>query len=299
MVPSRPFPESPLPISDPSSPGAAGSARVSAGAREALLATALLLLLLWGGKHLAPALPWGADLVFTAAAAFQLYVPLWLIQRGRELPESHGIHVHGALLAPIQALRHRRLRARRRRPPGQRARSGWDAWLADYGRGATCRPRALAADLGRAAGAAVVTFIPFAVAHHYWLQAWAPGAEAVSYAFRLPPDLISVFLKNVLLIALPEEVFYRGFLETRLERRWPVKRYVWAIPLGRTVFAASFFFALGHFLGEYSPARLGPFFPAFLFSALTRKSGSVAGAVLYHGMANSFSYSLYYGYFGG
>lgn len=263
------------------------------GAREALVAAVVLLVLLGGGKHLVAAVGFG-EIFFTAVAAYQIYVPLWLVQRRGEAPEAYGIHVHGLLLGPVAALRGRvvrRLRRERRRGrpgPGRRL-------LALYGRGARLRPRALGRDVGRALFIALLTFPPFAIGHHYWqLHVVAGGAAA--YAFTVPPDLGVTLLKNTFLIALPEEMFYRGFLEHRLERWWPTKHQVWLIPLSRTVFLASALFAAGHFLGEYNPARLGPFFPAFVFSGLTRRGGSIAGAVLYHGMSNAFSSLLFVGY---
>ena len=268
--------------------------RFRRGAREGLRAAALLLATLWIGKHVAGVLPAGGELVFTAAAALQIYLPLWLIQRGGELPESHRIHVHGLILGPVQALRVRRIRIRREKK--RRARGGVDRLLAEYGRGAHFRAREFRKDLTRVLWVALLTFVPFGFAHHYW-QEWMLGRDLV-FQPTIPPDLAWVVVRNVLLVALPEELFYRGFLETRLDRIWPSRRAWWGIPLGRSVFVASGIFALGHFLGEYNVARLGPFFPAFLFSMLTRKSGSIAGAMLYHGLSNAFSYALFQGYFG-
>ncbi len=265
-----------------------------AGKREALLATAALLLSLWIGKHLASATGLG-DLIFTAIAAFQLYVPLWLIQRGGEAPESHGIHAHGCLLGPIAALRAFVVRDlwKRRRQHRVRRRSPLRRLLAHYGRGASFRARPFFEDLGFAVVVAVVTFAPFAVGHHFWQQ------EVFHHAFRgfsEPDDLKIMLLKQTFLIALPEELFYRGFLEHRLERVWPTKKTFLGLPLGRTVVVASFLFALGHFLGEYNPARLGPFFPAFVFSMLVRRSRSITGSVMYHGLSNAVSYFLAFGY---
>lgn len=267
----------------------------SKGMKEALKATAVLLLALWIGKHLARATG-GGDVIFTAIAAFQLYVPLWLIQRSGEAPESHGIHVHGLLLGPVAALRRFIVRRRRRNHRGgQRRPRRWPLrLLAHYGRGKETRLRwrPLFEDLGRAAVVAIVTFVPFAVAHHFWQQ-WL-GHEF--RGFHEPDDLRIMLLKQTFLIALPEELFYRGFLETRLERVWPTQRTFLGLPLGRTVVVASALFALGHFLGEYNPARLGPFFPAFVFSMLVRRSRSITGAVTYHGLSNAFSYFLAFGY---
>lgn len=260
------------------------------GAREALVATVVLLAMLGGGKHLVRAVGMG-ELVFTIIAGFQIYVPLWLIQRRGEAPEAYGLHVHGLLLGPVAALRRRLVRARRRRQGKGRA-SRLARVLALYGRGATVRASPALRDLGLALGLALITFPPFAIGHHFWQQAFGAGA----FHFRVPDDILATLAKNVFLVALPEEMFYRGFLEHRLERLWPTRLHVVLIPISRTVILASALFALGHFLGEYHPARLGPFFPAFVFSALTRRSGSIAGAVVYHGASNAFSALLLAGY---
>ncbi|OGQ24594.1 MAG: hypothetical protein A2138_02650 [Deltaproteobacteria bacterium RBG_16_71_12] len=261
-----------------------------AGAREALIAAVVLLALLGGGKHLVRAIGLG-EVIFTIIAGFQIYVPLWLIQRRGEAPESYALHAHGLLLGPVAALRRRLVRARRRRRRRGRP-SRLARLLALYGRGAQLRPGPLARDLGLAFALALLVFPPFSVGHHFWQQAFGAGA----FAFRVPDDLLATLVKNVFLVALPEEMFYRGFLERRLERLWPTRWHVWLIPISRTVILASALFALGHFLGEYHPARLGPFFPAFVFSALTRRSGSITGAVFFHGASNAFSALLLAGY---
>jgi membrane protease YdiL (CAAX protease family) len=262
-----------------------------AGAREALLAAAALLAMLTVSKHLARAIGFG-EIWFTAVAAFQLYAPIWLAQRRGEAPEVYALHAHGMILGPLAALRARLVRARRARRSRGRA-SRISRILASYARGARLNGQALQADLGRALLTMLVTFPPFLLAHHGY-QLWR-GASG--YHFAVPPDLLDIFLKNTFLVALPEEMFYRGFLEHRLDRLWPTVRW-FVVPLSRTVVLASALFALGHFLGEYNPARLGPFFPAFVFSMLVRRGGSMAGAVFYHGASNAFSALLFAGYAG-
>jgi membrane protease YdiL (CAAX protease family) len=267
------------------------------GAREALLATVGLLAALAVGKPLARATGLG-DVIFTAIAAYHLYVPLWLVQRAGESPESHAIHAHGVLLGPFAALRSvvvqsrrhgRRGRARGKRQ-GQGLRQGLlgplSRFLAHYGRGARLRGHGFLEDVGRAVVLGALTFPLFFVGHHVW-----QGMLGRSFAgAEMPGELAVVLLKNTFLIALPEELFYRGFVEHRLERRWPTRRFVLGIPVGRAVIVTAALFALGHFLGEWNPARLGPFFPAFLFSFLVRRSGSISGAVCFHGLSNAFSY---------
>lgn len=276
--------------------GAASKDPVSAraGAKEALAASCALIALLTVGKSFMGLAAFGPDIVFTLAAAFQLYVPLWLIQRRGESPESHGIHVHGAILGPVAALRRGLVRAARRRR--RRLPRGLSLALAHYGRHARLDARGLARSIGLALVASVATFPPFAVGHAIW-QEHVVG-RAAEFTWRMPPDLVEIVLQNTFLVALPEELFYRGFVETRLDRLMPTRFAVLLIPLSRTVFLASALFAVGHFVGEWNPARLGPFFPAFMFSALARRGGSITGAVVYHGLSNAFSAALLYGYAG-
>jgi len=265
-----------------------------AGAREALVAAAGLLVILAVGKTLVNFVgvpPLVNDLVFTLAAGYQLYVPLWSIQREGLLPESHAIHVHGLILGPVAALRANRVRGRRRR--NQRKRGGLDRLLAYYGRGARFRSGAFLLDMGRALLVALVTFVPFGVAYFFWRDLLSPAHLHAHWRFAIPPDPGELLLKNLLLVALPEEAFYRGYLEHRLERVWKTRRSLLWIPLGLAPIVASGLFALGHFAGEWTtPGRLAPFFPAFVFSALTRRSGSIAGAVVYHALSNLFSATL-------
>lgn len=271
---------------------ARGTLCSAAGAREALWAAAGLLVVLLVHKMASGLHPVVAEIGFAAVVGYQLYVPMWLIQRAGELPESHGIHAHGALLGPIAALRARIVRGRRARGAGPLPR-GLSEWLSRYGRHAAFRPAAFWPDVRRAFFTAVITFVPFAAVYygfHVWLA--EDQGRSVAFSLTLPPDAWRIVLVNVLLVAVPEEVFYRGFLETRLERLWPTTRWL-IVPLSRTVFITSAIFAAGHFIGEWNPMRFGPFFPAFVFSMLARRGRGLLGAVGYHASSNIFSAILH------
>ncbi len=99
--------------------------------------------------------------------------------------------------------------------------------------------------------------------------------------------LLNLLLVQLLLVALPEEVFYRGYLQTRLDGL--VGRDVsvlgvmcnpWSIVL------TSSLFAVGHFLTIPSPARLAVFFPSLLFGWMRRASGGVMAPILFHAGCN-------------
>jgi membrane protease YdiL (CAAX protease family) len=91
---------------------------------------------------------------------------------------------------------------------------------------------------------------------------------------------------EVFAVALPEEVFHRGYLMSALEERWPATRRVLGAPIGVAALLASFVFALGHLVGMAELARLATFFPALVFSWLWRRSGSLWAPALFHAAAN-------------
>lgn len=273
---------------------------VRAKARQALIASAILIVLLGLFKHLSFT-PLLQKIGFTLAAAFQLYVPLWLIGRGREAASAYGVHMHGSVAAPLALLRRRVLAAGRRRQRGSGMRRFYlrlSMGLSPYAHHAHFDRRGFLRDLGQVGLVIALTFPFFAVGHHYW-QLWLAdylGREA-SFAPALPAGFIEMAAVNLLLVALPEELFYRGLVQTRLVRAWPSWFVRFGIPVGWAMLVCSGLFALGHYAGEWgNPARLGPFFPALLFFAMRARSRSIMGAVLYHGLANIFSETLRAGY---
>jgi membrane protease YdiL (CAAX protease family) len=271
-----------------------------AGAREALIAAVTLVVMLGLLKQLGfnPLLQ---KIGFTIAAGFQLYVPLWLIDRRRERTQDHGIHLHGSVAAPLALLRRRVLRLARGKGRGgwwRRRALAFSHWLSAYAHHAHFDRQGFTRDVGLAAGLGALTFPFFAVGHHFWqlFLASRHGRHA-TYAPTLPSDFGEILVVNLLLVALPEELFYRGFVQTRLARAWPPWLVRFGVPLGWAIVVTSGLFALGHYSGEWgNPARLGPFFPALLFSAMRARSGSILGCVLYHGLANVFSETLRAGY---
>lgn len=124
-------------------------------------------------------------------------------------------------------------------------------------------------DLIRTAWVSVVTLSCFAFGYYWFL------GDKVYFYPLFSWSLLSSFLVNLGLIALPEEVFYRGFLQSRLGFK--------------AVLLINLLFALGHFVGEYDPARLLPFFPGLVFSWLVYRSGTLIGATFYHALCNVFS----------
>ncbi len=109
-----------------------------------------------------------------------------------------------------------------------------------------------------------------------------------SHPFRWnPPDDFGSFaLTQLLVVALPEEALFRGYVQTRLSERWPSGRFLGApIDVRALVLQAALFAAL-HFASIPSPARLAVFFPALLFGWMRARRGGIGAAMLFHALSN-------------
>ena len=98
--------------------------------------------------------------------------------------------------------------------------------------------------------------------------------------------LLELLLLHLVVVAFPEEVFYRGYVQTRLaplfRRRWRVL----GVSLGGHVVIASALFALSHLVAIPSAGRLLVFFPGLLFGYLRERTGSVVAPAVLHALSN-------------
>lgn len=100
-------------------------------------------------------------------------------------------------------------------------------------------------------------------------------------------------------VAFPEEAFFRGYLQSSLDRAWPPRLRCLGARLGPGLLVASAIFAIGHLLTDPQPSRLAVFFPSLLFGFLRARSGGVGAAIVFHAACNLFasylgrSYGLY------
>ena len=88
------------------------------------------------------------------------------------------------------------------------------------------------------------------------------------FVFRLPPSVFDEIAGQLVVIALPEEAFFRGFLQTSLDQVWRPRWRILGADLGPGWLVAAAIFAVGHLLTIRHPARLAVFFPALIFGWL-------------------------------
>lgn len=130
--------------------------------------------------------------------------------------------------------------------------------------------------------AAVLTGIPYGIGFHIW-QSASFGRE-LSWAF--PNGFLEAIFVELAAVALAEELFFRGYLQERLETLFPARRRWLGAPFGRAIIWTSAVFAAAHFVGDYRVARLSTFFPSLLFGLLRARRGSLVAPIAYHAYCN-------------
>jgi len=118
-----------------------------------------------------------------------------------------------------------------------------------------------------------------------WRALLSPMQGPVHFRLRLPDHFLEWVVDQLFVVALPEEFFYRGFVQTRLRDAWPQGKVVFGARLGPAFWLTAALFALGH-LAVFQFWRLGVFFPALLFGWMRERSGTVVGSTLFHASAN-------------
>jgi membrane protease YdiL (CAAX protease family) len=114
---------------------------------------------------------------------------------------------------------------------------------------------------------------------------------------HLPPGFALLAASQLVVVAIPEELFFRGYLMERLERVWPPTRQLFGAKVGLALIASSALFALGHLLVIPNPQRLAVFFPALVFGWMRARTGSIAAGATFHALCNVVSDVLHTSYF--
>lgn len=105
-----------------------------------------------------------------------------------------------------------------------------------------------------------------------------------------------MFVSQLILVAIPEEWFYRGYLQQRFDEAWAPRWRILGVTLGWGWLLSSALFALGHLVLDPRPERLAVFFPSLLFGWMRARTGSILAPVLFHAFSNVWIQTLAYLY---
>jgi uncharacterized protein len=126
----------------------------------------------------------------------------------------------------------------------------------------------------------------------------APYLAAGRVALRLPAGFAQEIPLQLLVVALPEELFYRGWMQTSWARSAPGRGVrVLGVRLGAGFLWTQILFAAGH-LVVLQPWRLATFLPGLWFGWLRERHGSIVAPVVAHALSNLFLRALEASFYG-
>lgn len=146
-------------------------------------------------------------------------------------------------------------------------------------------------DAGReilaALAVAAVVLPPFALGFYLWRRPDHP------FVFSWGERPVESIAAQLLVVGLPEEAFFRGYVQTRLTDTYPATIRIRGIELSAPalVLQAAMFGAV-HIVSDFDPGRLATFFPGLLFGAVRSWRGGVGACIVLHALCNLFASTL-------
>ncbi len=124
--------------------------------------------------------------------------------------------------------------------------------------------------------------LPWLAAYHLY-QTRLFGFEP---SMRLPESFLTLVAYHTFFVAIPEEFFYRGYVQTRLNEVFERRFILFGIPFGHGLWIGSLLFAFGHSLVVVQWWHFAIFFPGLLFGLLREKTGGVLAGAFFHAACN-------------
>ena len=239
--------------------------------RDAALAFLVVGALVTGLVRINLTLPWIGHLGSALVSVLFLYVPLWVAARRVEDLDDYGFRyepvgrglataaVAIAVIVPLFAL----------------------GFFGFYE--VACHSRTLS------------HLAPHQMCSHYGgLASLHPPSFALLEHTPPAPGTISAewCVVQWLVVGLPEELFFRGFLLKKLEARFPPRRRWLGGGVGLALVLSALAFALIHLPKDGDPRALATFFPGLLFGWMRSATGSILASTVTHGASNILARAL-------
>lgn len=124
--------------------------------------------------------------------------------------------------------------------------------------------------------------VPWVVGYHLY-QTRLFGFQ---WEGTLPPNPALLVAYHLFFAAIPEEIFYRGYLQSRLDEVFPTAWRLFGAQVGPGLLITSVIFAFGHSVVRFQWWHFAIVFPALVFGWMRARTGSVAAGALFHAWCN-------------
>lgn len=154
-------------------------------------------------------------------------------------------------------------------------------------------------------GIGVLIAVPYVAVYHLWQTQLFPEllqvacdldvrgacrearrAAAFAPSWRLPDEPWKLVAYHLFFVAIPEELFYRGYMQSRLDEVWAPRWRIAGAMLGPGWLATCVLFAFGHSLVMFQWWHFAIIVPSLAFGWLRARTGGVLAGAFFHAWCN-------------
>lgn len=138
--------------------------------------------------------------------------------------------------------------------------------------------------------------VPFVGGYHVWQTIGVPWVEDTLnvrlYAQRpalgwtWPSAPLLLVARHLFVAAIPEEMFYRGYMQTRFDEVYPRKWRVFGTEVGPGLLITCVLFAAGHSLVMFQWWHAFIIVPSLAFGWLRQRTGGIVAGAFFHAWCN-------------
>jgi membrane protease YdiL (CAAX protease family) len=133
-----------------------------------------------------------------------------------------------------------------------------------------------------AAVVAAAIFVPFLIGYHFY--------QTLIFGWKFegtwPPEPLKLIGYHLFFVAIPEELFYRGYLQTRLDEAFGRPWRVLGADIGPGLLVTCLIFAFGHSLVQFQWWHFAIFFPSLVFGWMRARTGQIVAGAFFHAWCN-------------
>lgn len=124
--------------------------------------------------------------------------------------------------------------------------------------------------------------LPFVGLYHGW-QTLVMGT---AYEGTWPSQPLMLMGYHLFFVAIPEEMYYRGFMQSRLEQVWDRRWNVFGVAMGPGWLLTCVLFAFGHSIVILQWWHFAIIVPSLAFGWMRSKTNDVVAGALFHAWCN-------------
>lgn len=150
--------------------------------------------------------------------------------------------------------------------------------------------------MGYALFLAAIIVVPFVVGYHLWQTVGVPELQRLLHVrlYPKPPSLqwiwpsspLKLVAYNLFFVAIPEEMFYRGYLQTRLDEIMPKRWSIFRTKVGPALLWTCLLFAFGHSLVVVQWWHVFIIVPSLAFGWLRARTDGILAGAFFHAWCN-------------